>query len=445
MTAIQLPAELNALLQTNQLQKEFQLGLRAKLEYRGIAERMRFPVTIGQTLTATRSGYLPAVTDPLNPSTNTNLDNGLTPVVAPIEQYTISVNMYGLTQNLNTVANAFGIADQFQRNSFNNGENAARSLDAIARNSVFDAYMGGNTYVTTTATSTTIAVDDIRGFSQVLVNGQFISPSGSNPLSVNVNGTDFDLTGSAADTINTSKTFRGISGTLTFSSSVTATQGDYVIGNFAPKIFRPSDRTTSVDLVDGDWLSMAILQEAVAYQRDNAIPDFGGFYNCYLDNQTLNQLFRDSDFRQLYTAGFQSPEYRGSRIVETLGLRFITTTQAPVQAQVTAAGALVSGVSVRRSIICGPDTLVEGVFEGQEGIPIQNSNIAYKQEIDGAVMVVRGAIDRLAQIISQSWYSVIGYVAPSDATANSSIIGTASNAYLKRATILETVLSPPAT
>jgi hypothetical protein len=445
MTAIQLPTELSALLQTNQLQKEFQLGLRAKLEYRAIAEKMTFPITIGQTLTATRSGYLPAVETPLNPATNTNLDNGLTPVVAPIEQYRISVAMYGLTQNLNLVANAFGIADQFQRNSFTNGENAARSLDTIARNALFDGYMGGNTRTTVTLGSPgpTIQVDDIRGFDQVLVNGQYISVNGSTPLSVLVGSNDYNLIAVGADAINTSATFRGISGTLTFATNVSildSTQGNPVTSNFGPAIFRPNDRSTSTRLVAGDTLTMALLQDAVAYQRDNAVPDFGGFYNCYLDNQNLTQLFRDPDFRQLYQGGYAAAEYRNSRVVETLGLRFITTTQAPVQAQVSNSGAAVN-LSVRRTVICGADTLVEGTFEGQLGMPLnETSGVIHKEEIDGAVMVVRAPIDRAGQIIAQTWYSVIGYVAPTDATANSSIIPTASNAYLKRATILETVL-----
>lgn len=444
MSAITLPAALEAILQQNQLQKEFQLGLRAKLEYRALAERMTFPISIGQTLTATRTGYLPAVDTPLNPSTNTNLDNGLTPDSAPIEQYTISVNQYGATQDLNLVANAFGAADQFQRNAFVGGEQAARSLDTLARNALFDAYLGGNTRVVTTLGSpnATIAVDDVRGFSQVLVNGQYITVSASNPLSVSVNGTDYDLISVGTDSINVSKTFRGVSGTLTFATNVSTTngtQGNAVVSNYAPVIIRPSDRSTSVGLVAGDTLTMAILQDAVASMRDNAVPDFGGFYNCYIDSQNMTRLYRDTEFRQLFQGGYKSEEYRNSRVVETLGLRFIETTQSPIQQQVNAAGTNVN-LSVRRVAVCGPDCLVEGTFEGQLGIPLQNSNIVHKEEVDGAVMVVRGTIDRLGQIISQSWYSVIGYVAPTDATANSSIIPTASNAYLKRAVVIETVL-----
>ncbi len=85
--------------------------------------------------------------------------------------------------------------------------------------------------------------------------------------------------------------------------------------------------------------------------------------------------------------------------------------------------------------------MVEAVCEGQLGVPLnQTSGVIHKEEIDGAVMVVRAPIDRAGQIIAQTWYSVIGYTTPTDATANSSVIPTASDAYIKRAAIIETVL-----
>ena len=52
-------------------------------------------------------------------------------------------------------------------------------------------------------------------------------------------------------------------------------------------------------------------------------------------------------------------------------------------------------------------------------------------------MVTREPIDRLQQIIAQSWYWIGGYCAPSDVTTTSATVPTATNAAYKRAVIVE--------
>jgi hypothetical protein len=52
-------------------------------------------------------------------------------------------------------------------------------------------------------------------------------------------------------------------------------------------------------------------------------------------------------------------------------------------------------------------------------------------------MVTREAIDRLQQIIAQSWYWIGGFCAPSDTTTNPTTVPTATNAAYKRAVIVE--------
>ena len=48
-------------------------------------------------------------------------------------------------------------------------------------------------------------------------------------------------------------------------------------------------------------------------------------------------------------------------------------------------------------------------------------------------------LDRLAQIVAQSWFWVGGFVTPTDATATTTIIPTAGAQYLKRAVVIEHV------
>ena len=167
------PAALQPIIQQGFLEREFQQALRSRLGYRACADREAVAVGIGETLTKTRAGLKPTVTTPLAPATNTNLDNGLTPAAGASSSITLSINHYAATTDLNMVTSRVGIASQFLQNAYVNGEQAARSLDEIARNALFNAYFGGNTRVRVTLASAgvNVSVDDIRGFQNAFVNG----------------------------------------------------------------------------------------------------------------------------------------------------------------------------------------------------------------------------------------------------------------------------------
>ena len=120
------PAALQPIIQQGFLDREFQNALRSRLGYRACADREDFPVGIGETLTKTRAGLKPSVTTPLPPALNTNMDNGLTPQGWGVEQYTITINHYAATTDLNMVTSRVGIVGQFLQNAYANGEQAAR-------------------------------------------------------------------------------------------------------------------------------------------------------------------------------------------------------------------------------------------------------------------------------------------------------------------------------
>ena len=271
------PAALQPIIQQGFLERKFEEALRSRLGYRAVADREDFAVGIGETLTKTRVGLKPSVTVPLVPSTNTNLDNGLTPQAFGVEQYTITINHYAATTDLNTVTSRVGIASQFLVNAAINGEQAARSLDELARNALFAAYFGGNTRVRTTlaAPGPTIAVDDVRGFQNTFVNGVQTPVGGSASLTVTVGSDAYTLVGTSADAVNVSTTPGGISGTLTFSSAVTvadATALNTVTAATASAVVRPYGRTNTTGLQAGDTLTMSSLLNAVALLRLNAVP-----------------------------------------------------------------------------------------------------------------------------------------------------------------------------
>jgi hypothetical protein len=431
------PPALQPIIQQGFLEREFQQALRSRLGYRACADREDIAIGIGETLTKTRGGLKPSVTTPIIASQNTNLDNGLTPTGWGVEQYTLTINHYAATTDLNMVTSRVGIASQFLQNAYVNGEQAARSLDELARNALFCPYFGGNTRVrvTLTAAGPTIDVDDIRGFQTVFSNGIQVPVSNVNTLLVMVGSDSCTLTGAIADATNVSTAPGGISGVLTFLSNVSVSDGSVsntVQAANASVIIWPNDRTNTSQIQATDQLTMASLLDAVAKLRLNAVPEIDGVYNCYLDPVSARQLFSDLDFQRLFTGATSANQvFRTGLVNDFLGLRFIPTTEAYVQPHPT-----LSGVNVRRPIVCGQGALIEGDFEGMATSDVAPDG-ALVNVVDKVAMVTREPLDRLQQIIAQSWYWIGGFCAPTDIGTNPTTVPTATNAAYKRAVIIE--------
>jgi hypothetical protein len=453
------PAALQPAIQQNMLVREFEDGLMSRMGYRNIAEKVGFPVGIGETLTKTKKGLKTPVTTPLTPSSNTNFDNGLTPNGWGLEQYTMTINMFGDTIDLNMVTERVGIAGQFLQNARTNGIQAMQSRDRLARNALFGGdnvpgiggYLGGNTRVRTTlgAAGTTVAVDDIRGFAYVIsATGQPVNVGNTNGMTVTIGAGAYTLIGTTTDMTNVSTAPGGRSGSLVFSANVAVgdgTAGQAVTAATAPLVLRPNGRATTAGLVapvgtygsqafvPGDQLTMNTILSGVAQLRQNNVDPVDGRFNYYCDDAQLLGLFRDQDFKLLYRGDYGSDAYVTGQIIELLGVRFIPTTEAPQQASLGAG-------AIHRGIMLGQGALVEGTFEGTAASDIANRDeMSILDMVDGIAMITRPPMDRLQQIIAQSWYWIGGYSLPTDATATTNIIPTASNAYLKRGIVIESL------
>lgn len=437
MTINNIPASLQAAIQQGFLEREFREGLNSALAYRRVADRELIAINVGETITKTRAGLKAPITVPLLASGNTNLDNGLTPTPSTIEQYTLGMNLYADSIDLNVVTSQVGIANQFLLNSRINGTQARQSLDRIARNALFAAYLGGQTVVRTTLGSANVAisVDNVAGFLTVLVNGVMVPVSTTNTVPGVVVGSDlYTLVGAAADAVNVSVTPGGISGVLTFSATVTTADGtalNQVLHPNAPALHRPSSVLTARALTSANLLTLSVIEDSVAQLRNNT--GYDGLIDCYLDNVSVRQLFADPDFKQIYQGQYgakPSDTWRKGQVFELFGVTFTPTTEALVQAN--------GSVNIRRPILCIPGALVEGDFAGMtDKAKDMGGGNADVSMIDDVVQIVRGPLDRLQQIIAQSWFWIGGFVAPTDVTANSAIIPTAGAQYLKRAVPIE--------
>jgi hypothetical protein len=431
------PSALQPIIQQNYLERAFEEALHSELGYRDVADREPFAARIGETLTKTRRGLKAPVTTPLAANTNTNLDNGLTPSSWTVEQYTITLGLYSDTIDLNMVTDRVGIVGQFIENARVNGVQAAQSLDRLARNALFTGYFGGNSRVRTTLGSAgpVVAVDDIRGFLTAPLNGVMIPVSSTNTLAVTIGSDVYTLVGAAADGTNVSTAPNGVSGTLSFSANVTVadgTAGNTVQAANASAIVRPNGRANTALLQGTDLLTMSNVLDAVATLRSNNVPTVDGAYNCYVDPVSGRQLFADPDFKILFQGARDTSDvFRKAMVNDFLGVRFIPTTEAFLQPHPSLAG-----LKVRRPIVCGKGALIEGDFDGIAANDIMPADSMIEM-IDGIAMVTREPLDRLQQIIAQSWYWIGGFTVPTDVTTNSTIVPTATNSAYKRAVIIE--------
>ncbi len=447
-----LPASLQSAIQTGFLEHQFGLPLRAKLGFRAIADREAFTANIGETITKTRTGLLPAISTPMSPAANSDITSGLTPQNYGVEQYVLSVAQYGANMQINIVTQRVAIADFYLRNAYALGEQAFRSVDTIAQLAVFNAYMGGNTRVKTTlgAPAVTIAVDDIRGFMTTVNSaGQPVTVSVANPVNVVVGSDVYSLTGYTADGVNVSTAPSGISGTLTFSANVTvadATAGNPVVSAVAPVVIRPSASATNVQAattaaisaasdINNGKLTMGMILEAKATMSANGVPpvDATGMYNLYLDPLQATGLYSDPAFQYFFRGQVTSEEYRRGVIAEMLGVHLQETNLNPVQT--------LSGVgTVRRAVLCGQGALVEGEFTSDaysEATGTDDEDMI--SVIDGIAHVTREPLDALKQVVTQTWSYIGGFVAPTDITTTSATMPTANSSALKRAIVLESL------
>lgn len=442
MTISNFPAALQPLIQQGYLDMAVQEGLRSTLAFRSIADKEYVPVRRGESLTMTRHGLLAPITTPISPASNSGLDNGLSPQSWTMEQYVLTWSDYAATMDLNLVQEKVGIAEQFLINARALGVQAAQSIDRLARQKIFDTYLQGRTRVVTTLGSpgTTVAVDDIRGFTEVMVNGVPTAISATNTKAVTFNNagtlTTYTLTGATADVTNVStvSTIGGISGTLTFSSSVTvanATAGNAVSAADGCTVIRSGGAATTATMSALNTLTLSTLIDAVTVLKNNAVPgvsDAGGLYNCYLGHTSLRHLVSDPDFKLMFQGA--GGTYTIGADIPMLGLRFIPTTETPITT--------LSGVgSIYRPVICGQGALIEAILPVLP--PDAPSGPVVSTMVDDVQFSVRAPLDRRGQVVNQTWGYIGGFTAPSDTTASSTIIPSATAARYKRAIVVEHV------
>lgn len=450
-----IPPAIASLIQDNTLQRKFYDSLFPHLLYRADCTPELWEANLGETLVMTRTGLIPANVTPLTPGTEPS------PSTYGSEQWTAQAAQYADTIDTNMPSSYVALASIFLRNTQQLGLNAGQSINRLARNRQFAAYLSGetNALAITPIAALQIPVSTLNGFTQQLQNGALAPVSAGNPLPITFGGAEPD---------NTVIGFQASDPTQPLGPGVLTVAVALTVGLVAREVILAVTRArrqrsgggTSVDAITAaDTLTLDDCIAAVARMRDQNVPPHAdGWYHGQITPAGEKQIFADNHWQRLHQSLPDGTPYRDFVVSDQVGIRFYRNTEAPSQATVstvdsTGANALLApeigadvvneaGLPIARMLVTGGGVCYEKyIDEGRyiteagttgkigefaitnNGIQVMTDRIRY---------VLRSPLGRLQQDVSQSWSWSGDFPVPSDQTNG-------DDSRFKRAVVVEHV------
>jgi hypothetical protein len=457
LAAIGIPAEIVNLIQDRTLERVFHDANVPRLLFRSEAMAELWPANLGERMVFTRAGRIPVTVDPLTPGSDP------TPASYAIEQWEAEARQFGGTIDTHMPSAYVSLASIFTRNTVQLGIQAGETLNRLVRNALFRAYLAGNTNAIAAAAigATAVTVASLNGFTEVLVNGRPVPVSPGSPLGVTFTGGEPANTVIGATPLNPAQPFGP--GILTLGAALTVGLA-LRAGVFAASrstITRVGGGATPDALVAGNILTLQTIIDAVSAMRADLIPPCSdGYYHVHVSPQGEAELYADNAFQRLFQSLPDSAAYRDLAIGQLLGCRFYRNTETP---GLLNAGALIdtsggggvarespevgaevqnqTGVGIRRAIIIGGGAIYEKYLDESRflteagatgkigefavmnnGVQVMTNRIRY---------ILRAPLDRVQQVVSQSWSWSGDFPIPSDGLTG----GTAAR--FKRARVIE--------
>ena len=444
------------LIQDRTLERVFHDALFPRLLYRSEAMAEKWEANIGQRQVYTRTGLVSVDTTPLIPGSDP------TPSTYAIEQWEAECSQYGKSLDTHMPTSYVSLAPTFLRDTVQLGLNAGQSLNRLVRDRLFVAYLGGETCAIAAALAgaTSIAVASLNGFSEVLVAGRLLPVSPANPLAISFSA------GPAANTVVgvvplvASNPFGP--GIITLGAPLSAALAIRagVRAVTRSRITRVGGAATVDGLVAANILTLQDVINTVSRMRANNIPPTSdGFYHVHLTPQGEAQLFADNAFQRLFQSLPENVVYRDLGIGQLVGCRFYRNTENPdlnntakqadtsggagsarVSGEIGGEVINQSGVPILREMVVGGGAIYEKYID--EGQYLTEAGVTGKigefSVLNGGVSVLteriryilRAPLDRLQQIVSQSWSWSGDFPVPSDGL-------TGDSARYKRAAVIE--------
>lgn len=446
---VQAP-EIRGIVQDGLLERAFHDALFPRLLFRGEAFPTLFPGNVGDRLQFTGKGLMETRMKPLRPGQDP------LPSTYGYEQWEATLLPYGDAIDTHMPTSMTAIASLFLANGQQLGMGAGKTVNALARNKMFNAAESGWTVVDGAQSGTaTVRVKRLNGFTRArrpdLTGASpvaFAPVSGSNPLKILI----FD---NSVETANTVISFTADDpgdevgpGTITLGvAATTLLDRAYVKAIDATTIVRVGGGNKVDDVGASDLFTLGGIRQAVANFWNDDVPEHeDGRFHAHLDPTSIMQVFADSEFQRLLTALPDHYTYRQFALGEMLGTVFFRNSQNPgpstVKGGTTAtftaddnfAGELynsgaTTGIPVHRVLFTGTEALTEYYSDmsaliteagtnGKVGeFSITNNGIEVM--VDRVRVIIRAPMDRLQQEVSTAWHFIGDWVVRTDAATGS--------------------------
>lgn len=442
-----VPAQIVELNQKGLLERAFHDGLYPNLQYRAEAMPEEWEIQTGQQIFQTRPGLLPTITTPLTPGTDPQ------PMAVPYEQWVATLNQWGGATDVNMPTAITSNANLFLRQIHQLGLQAGQSVNQIARNAMFTAYLSGQTVSIASIASTdvTLRVASLNGFTDVVIPAGNVAPqpvSPTFPLPITIGTGGSAVTNNVIGYIPDSQQDTNGPGTLVLQAQVGAVFSTRTVvkSRFAPRVVRsaPGD---SVDAIGpADTLTLQQCINAVAFaRRANVQPHEDGYFHAHISSLGNAQLFADPVFQRLNQSLPEHVIYKEGFVGTIAGIMFFMNTESPERQNsgnltgTALSGSYASGigsevtngagVNIGRVLITGRGTVYEKYLDESNYVTEAGTvgKIGEFDVVNNGVqvlterirLVLRAPMDRLQQNVSIAWSISTSFPIPSDITAPS--------------------------
>lgn len=453
-----IPPQIANLLQERTLERVFHDALYPRLLFRAEATPEVWQANLGERQIFTRAGLMPVVSAPLTPGQDP------TPVQYLTEQWEAEARQFAGTIDTHMPSSYVALASLFLRNTQQLGLQAAQTLNRLARNAMYRPYLEGEAMVDVAATAgaLSIHVDTLSGFTQKVLNGRLEQVSAGNPMPVTFT--------TASEPANAVVGFVPDNPALPFGPGLLQLQLALAQNNaqragiFAQTRARrlrvgagaTVDAITSSNIVTLDDIISAVTR----LRSQNVPPHADGMYHVHVPPAVEAQIFRDNHWQRLHQSLPENAAYRDLAIGQAVGCYFYRNNETPALGengtlQVADPGGAgfaildpalgidvvnANGLSINRTLVTGGGVLYEKYIDESKYITEAGvtGKIGEFNIVNGGVAVMsrrirfilRAPLDRIQQVVSQSWSWTGDFPCPSDALAG-------DPARFKRAVVIE--------
>lgn len=439
--------QIRDLVQSNTLMRQFKDALFPDLIYRADSDPELWPGQVGDEMVFSGKGLISPKTKPLKPRTE------MQPSTYTMEQWSAQLNQWADTIDTHIPTSILACVDLFMSNAQQIGMAGAQSVNRVARNTLYNAAVSGQTVADGAGVTTaSLRVKHLNGFTKArrpdLAAGskvRFRDVSSTNPLSATLEGAGtVSIIGYTSDDPDGDEFGPGV---LTLSATASWSDRAYLLASDRTFLVRVGGGLKIDPMTTANLPKLSDVEACVARLQDyNVKPYADGYFHAHLDSTSVSKMFQDSDLQRLNTSLPDYYMYKKMSLGQILGTAFVKNPEAPRADTVSSDENLAlemanpSGVGIRRILFTGMGFLKEyyndqslyltdAGMTGKLAEPtITNDGITVNAERISLIM--RAAQNRLQDEVSTSYRFVGCFVPRTDAA-------TGDAARYKRAVICE--------